>query len=254
MISRYDAYLDGIALSSISSDILVLDIRYTQPSIQLNTFTVAKRQGARIRSKYLEKSSVTVDFAIRAYNTADRQAICNDIVKWAKNGGILQTSDREWQRLRCVCETFPVITSALKWTDTLRIVFSAYALPYWEELTPVEVSLTGSVASKSAYVPGNIDGALVEVDVTANANVNSLWLAVNNLSLGITGVTIASGQTLKISYDDDMIQSIKVGTTSLLANRTGADDLLANCGEDNSFRLEASGAVTANFKVRGLWL
>lgn len=254
MISRYEAILNGVPLSTLSGNILILDIKYNSPSINNETYSVAKKQGERIHRRYLNKSSVTIDFAIREYDIRERQVICSEIVKWAKNGGILQTNDRTGQRLRCVCETFPVISSALKWTDTLSIVFSAYALPYWEEEIPSTLTLTGSNTNGTLYVPGNVDGAFVEASIKANATLSTINLWCNNRTIALANISVASGQTIVISYDYEMIQSIKVGNTSLLDKRVGVDDLLANCGETNSMAVVANASVTVTYSVRGLWL
>lgn len=254
MISRYEAYLNGVALSTISADILITDVEYSAPSIRTDVFSVAKRHGARIYRRYVDKTSVTISFAIRNYDTRARQMICGNVAKWAKNGGILKVNDRDGQRLRCVCENPPSISSALRWTDTMRIVFSAYALPFWEENIPSALQLTGTSATGVLYVPGNVDGAMMEASIKANAALSSVTIGVNGQTLTLSGLSVASGNTIKISYDDNMIMSIKQGNTSLLNKRTGVDDLIVNCGERNIVTLTASASVTADLTARGLWL
>ena len=254
MISRYEAYLNGVALSSVSADILILDVEYPTPTIRTETFSVARRQGLRVHRQYIEKTSVTISFTIRNYDTRARQSICGAVAKWAKNGGILTINDRVGQRLRCVCDTPPMISSALRWGDTLRLVFVAYSLPFWEEVVPSVLQLSGTQENGLLFVPGDVDGAMVEATITANAALTTVTLGVNNLEMVLSGLSISSGQSISITYDDNMIQSIKVGTTSLLNKRTGADDLLVNCGEVNSFSISADASVTVNFSVRWLWL
>lgn len=253
MMSRYEAILNGNALSNIR-DVLITDIQYSSPAIRTDYYSVAKRQGSRIRRRYVDKSSVTIAFMIRAYDIDDRQAICNDVVRWAKNGGVLETNERNGKRLRCVCDSFPAVTSALKWTDNLKITFAAYSLPFWEEKYPATLSLTGTSDTGALYVPGNIDEALIGATITANAAVSQVSLTANGKTMTLSGLSLSSGQTVVISYDDDLIQSIKTGTTSLLNKRTGADDLIAKCGESNSLSVSANASVTVEFNVRGLWL
>lgn len=254
MISRYDVSLNGVPMSSISQKILILDISYESPSINTETFTVAKRQGARIHRRYIGRNTVRISFAIRAYDTFERQEICKSVARWAKNGGVLQTNDKKGQQLRCVCDSFPTVTSALKWTDTIDVVFSAYVLPFWEEISPSSITLIGTSANGVIYVPGSIDGAMVEVSIKANGSLSTVNLRANNTEMKLSDLSVPSGQTIEISYNDEIIQSIKTGNTSLLNKRTGADDLLANCGEMNTFSISANAPVTATFKVRGLWL
>lgn len=254
MISRYEAVLNGQALGDISADILVLDIQYSAPAIKNEVYSVAKRQGVRIYRRYVEKISCVISFEIHTYDTVERQKICNAVQQWAGRGGVLQTNDREGQRLRCVCDTFPVIPSAQKWTEPLSVTFSAYSLPFWEEVVPSVLSLSGTSGSGSLWLPGCMDGVPVEVDITAGGALTTLNLTANGRTLTLSGISVSSGQTIKIAYDDEMIQSIKVGSTSLLNKRSGADDLLADCGVSNSFSFSSNASVTVDFKVRGLWV
>lgn len=254
MISRYEVYLNGASLSSVSPDILVLNIEYSAPETNYSTFNIANRDGGRIRKKYTASVSAKVTFEIHAYNTYKRQAICQDVALWAKNGGILETSDRVGQRLRCVCTQKPVI-NARDWTAPVEMVFTAYVLPFWEDDVETSYSLSaGTSGSGQFFLPGTEDGALVEVDVLAGASLSSVSLTVNGRTLSLTGLSVSNGDTIKITYDDQMIQSIKVGTTSLLGKRTGVDDLIANSGEYNTVSFTSSASVTVTFKARGLWV
>lgn len=254
MISRYEVYLNDIALSKVHPDILILDIQHQPAQIRNTMYNVANRQGANVNKRYIDRASVVVTFEIHNYNIAQRQAIRDEIVKWAKDGGVLRTNDRIHQRLRCICETFPAVTSAKNWTDPLQIVFTAYDLPFWESLMPVELTLTGTTGSGTMYVPGTYGSALVEVTITANADITSVDLTVNGRTLTLSDLTVASGSKIRIRYDGRMIQSIKRGSTSLLKKRSGVDDLLADCGASNSFEFTASASVDVTFSVRGLWL
>ena len=254
MTSRYEAYLNETALSSISPDILVLNIEYSAPETQYITFNVANRDGARIHKNYTSSVSVRITFEIHTYDTLKRQAICQNVALWAKNGGYLETNDRLGQRLRCVCTQKPVLNSR-DWTAPVTIVFTAYVIPFWEQEVPASVTLTaGTSGSDQLYVPGNVDGALTEVDILANASLSSVSLTVNGSTLSLTGLSVSSGNTITITYDDNMIQSIKVGTTSLLNKRTGVDDLVMKCGEYNTVSFSSAASVTVTFKARGLWV
>ena len=254
MISRYEAELNGIALSSLNPNILVLDIKHQSADPQTETYSVGKRNGSRIYRRYYESCSVTILFEIHEYNVWERQSICNAVSAWAKNGGKLETSDRKDQFLQCVCTSFPKVESAKRWTNELSITFTAYAFPFWQEKHIASKAFTGTSGSGTLYIPGNADDALVEVDVKANASLSSVSLTVNGRTLSLTGLSLSTNDVIKISYDGNAIQSIKVGTTSLLDKRSGVDDLLAKCGEYNSFSMSASASATVTFKVRGQWM
>ena len=254
MISRHEAILNGVALSSVSPLIYITDISYPAPTVQTSLYTVAKRQGGRIRRRYIDKNSVVISMMIRAYDVRRRQEICNAIGKWAKDGGILETRDRVGQRLRCVCDNFPTVTSALRWTDPVTVTLSAYEQPFWEEVFPSQLTLTGTSATGALYVPGNAEEAFIEAKITAGAALSSIAMTAGDKTMTLSGLSVASGGIITISYDDEMIQSIKTGNTSLLSKRTGADDLLAECGGETTISISASASVTAEFSARGLWL
>lgn len=250
MISRYEAYMDGKALSSIDPSICVLDIQPGDVSQSIRTVKVAGRAGARVIKKERNSTSVTVIFEIHEYNTVKRDVVCQKIQKWA-DGDILCVSTRPEQQMRCVCEEYPR-ANAKAWTEPLSMTFTAYNPPYWQEKNKTIVTLTGTSASSSVYVPGNVDGAVVELSVKANAAAGGFSVQVGSTSLTVL-VSMAADDVVTITYDDKMIQSIKKGNTSILDKRTGADDLLAKCGQINVFALSSDASVTATFSVRGCW-
>jgi len=254
MISRYEAVLNGQPLSAISADILIRDINYGPPQFRNTTYTLARRNGARIHRRYVERTSVTISFEIHTQRITERQAICNAVQQWARNGGILETNDRAGQRLRCVCDVLPVIGSVLRWTEVLAMTFTAYEVPFWEQIVPETLTQTGSSGSGTLFVPGSVDDALVEVEVTAGGTLTTLSLTANGRTMTLSGISVESGNTVKITYDEHQIQSIRTGNTSLLNKRTGVDDLLVDCGQTNTLGFSADVSCTVEFKVRGLWL
>ena len=128
MRSRYEAFLNDIALSSISADLQVLDISYAVPSIKNVTYTVAKRDGQRVARRYTDQATVTITFELHIYDTVKRQAACQNVAAWAAKGGVLRTSDRMGQQLTCICTTMPTITSAMRWNDAIAVTFTAFPL------------------------------------------------------------------------------------------------------------------------------
>lgn len=255
MISRYEVTLNGISLSTLSANILILDVSYSEPSFNDNSYRVAKRNGARTDDRVFNPKSVSISFEIHAYDIRQRTAIKNAVEAWAKNGGRLEINDHEGQYMRCVCSKFPTIESVRNWTDPLTIQFTANDIPFWQENMPSSITLTaGTSGSGTFFVPGSVNGALVEANIHTNAAITSVALTVNGRTLTLSNITVSSGKDIKITYDDKAIQSIKVGTTSLLGNRTGVTDLLANCGENNTVSFTSDASVTVTFSVRGCWM
>lgn len=253
MISRYHATLNGVGLDAISPKIYIQDISYLPPGHQRATFSVARRDGGRILNRYKEKAGCTITFVIREYNPNKRQSICQSVCAWARDGGVLKTSDRQGQQLNCVCETLPYIASAHKWTDPLSITFSAYVLPYWQDDIQTIASATGTRGSKNIFVPGSAPEAYLSARIVAGSALT--WLSLSTATTGITlnNLSLPAGGTILIDYDENMVQRIRQGNTSILGKRVGDDDLIVTCGKVNTFAYDCSGSMTVTMMVRGLW-
>ena len=257
MIGRYEAYMDGTALSSIDDKILVLDIKYTPATVQRKTERLANRPGARAYGKTIGSAQAVITFEIHEYDTVKRQEICDKITAWA-NGMYLRTSDKAWKRMRCVCDKYPSVQSK-KWTEPVTMTFSAYNPPFWQDMNPVVLTLGGTSGatsgSGSVFVPGNAEDSLVSVTVTAKAGISSLSLTANGNTFSFSGLSLSSGDTVTIGYDDDLMLSIKKGNTSIMGKRaaSSADDLKVNCGKSNAFSFTADGAAVVTFSARGWW-
>jgi len=257
MISRYEAYMDGVALSSISDKLLILDISHEAPRFENRSVQIAKRNGLYIADRYRESAQVTITFALRIYDIAERQHVCQEVVRWAM-GKILQTNDRPNQRLRVICETPPVIESALNWLDAISVVFNGYIVPFWEDAIQSTAVVTG--ATGTLYVPGNVPQniarTVVEVSVEPYATITGITLGCGETSITLSGIHVSSAETLVIDYDEQMNLRIRNGDTSYLNKRTAAssDDLLAVCGAANTLAVDCTSTVKATFKARGLWL
>ena len=252
MINRYEAYRDGVALSSIDGAIMILDIQYPPVSISYRTGRVANRQGVRTYGEYVGETSVTIVFEIHEYDTVKRQAICRRVARWAMYGKYMTTSDRPEERLRCVCDDPPSIQSVKKWTDQIKMTFTAQVLPFWEEVNETRLTITGASGSQSLYIPGNVRGTLVTVSIKANAACENITIASGSTMMMLKGLGLEANDVVLIDYDDNMILRIlKNGTTSILSKRSGSDDLLVDSGKFNTFVVSASASVTATFYVRG---
>ena len=251
MISRYSVTMDNTPMSSISNMLQVLDIHYEPNEFQRNVARMAKGGGAYATNPYRQSVSVTIDFELHIYGTAARQTALQGVIDWA-HGNILRTSDRPGQRLHVVCDSYPSIESAMRWTSPLSVTFTAYALPYWEEDTPVTASITN--ATGTLNVPGNVgeNGAKVDVGITANAALTELTVGVGNNVITLTGIDVPQGGQITFSHDDYGHLRILQGNTSLLNKRSGSDDLIAENGKVSTIRVV--GNATGEFSARGLWM
>lgn len=253
MMSRYSVTLNGEPLLQISPNIVITDVNYDPPKINIETYNVAKRHGSIIHRQYVDKKSVTISFMIREYTTARRQSVCSSVIKWAKKGGTLKINDRQGQHLDCICESYPSVASVRDWLSEVSITFSAFANPFWIDDMPSSITLSGTHGNGMLYVPGDAQETFVEATIKAKADLTYFTLSVGDRTLTVTA-DIQNGHTVKLLYDANMIQRIVDDTTSLLSKRTGADDLIAVCGERNRVAFTASGNADVVFSARGAWL
>ena len=143
MITRYGVWIDGQGLQDIAPAIYITDIIEEAPDEPFETAPLSGYEGSRITSRARRSLMVTVHFAIREYDVMRRRGILQKVREWAQDGG-LTTSEHQDQRLRVVCTGLPVISSAQKWTEQLAVQFTAFALPYWQDMYPVTASGGGT--------------------------------------------------------------------------------------------------------------
>ena len=255
MISRYAVSLHGQDMAEINENLLILDVNYTPASITDTTTGLANRDGALVTRRYKEVSTVTISFALRIYDIAVRQSVCQSVIQWAMKGGKLVINDRPDCFLNVICKTPPAISSARDWTAALTVVFEAYSIPYWQDEQITSYTLTGRNARGSIYVPGSAERTFANVIVKANESVSSLTVGVGDTYITLSGISIPAGRTVLFDYDSEQNLRIRQDSTSLLSKRTPAssDDLVAECGNDNTVYVQANNSVIATYNFRGWW-
>lgn len=257
--SRTRVYLNGVGLADIDPSIIIRDVSYQVPQIATRTVERARYHGSHVTRQRMDTSGVTVTFEIREYSPSFRQSVAERVTAWAMSGGVLTTDDRPGKRLHVVCTTPPAIESALKWTDALTLGFSAFDNPFWEDAHPSLLVLTGISNSGQMYGPGSASDPFVEVDVKpASSTMHSLTLTAGSSTMTFLDLTIPSGKTFSLYYDQSMIlHAVRADTgAALLSKRSAAsaDDLMITRGVFSTVSYTADVSVSATFKTRGLYL
>lgn len=246
MNGRFEVWLDNQPLTAAVPEIVITDIRDSTPEIDLQTYARARGNGLLVGQRTRQSLSVTVSFYLPIYDTEQRKRAMQDVVTWAKAGGSLSTSDRPDQRLRVQMVEPPVLSSAMRWLQECSITFTAYAFPFWENVTPETVTVA-SGGSVSHYIPGNADFA--PVDAVIQATGSTVTITAGNTFITFEGV---SAGTISLSHGEDSILRVESGGVSILSKRTpeSFDDLLAVPGENNAFTVTGG---SATFSIRGVW-
>nr|MBR4281678.1 hypothetical protein [Clostridia bacterium] len=143
MKMRFDAALDGASFAEIDETVILLDIDEPPAEEDIDLARRAMHPGTRITSRIRRKLSVRLRFVVREYDIARRAWIMDRITAWAAKGGWLTINSRPGQRLRVVPERLPAMGSSLKWTAEIELTLTAYERPYWEQIQPMRVTITG---------------------------------------------------------------------------------------------------------------
>lgn len=256
MISRYDVALNGQHMSDLDDNLLVLDVSYPEPSMSSNDTEFGYMDGTIPGDQYITSTSVTITFELHIYDIAEREAVRQKVVSWAKEGGTLTVNDRVGQMLECKCTQYPSVSSVKNWTDTLSITFTAFVTPYWQEVDATTVTVAGINPSANLKTPGNGGYAYVSCSVVAGGTLTSLKITVGDTYIELSNISISRGSTVSISYDSEKHIVIKSGGTSLLSKRTAlsSDNLLAMSGETTRVSIITNVTATTTFSVRGCWM
>lgn len=201
-----------------------------------------------------ETVTVTVSFMIKEPDRAKRQQIITKINGWAKEGW-LTVSTRPWQRIYAVC-TQPANTEAFAWSESMRLVFTAYDEAYWQASVPVTVSDSGTSLTLAVNPLGTHRSCLeAEITNVSGSAVNTLSLAVNGQTMAFEGLNLANNKTLVLGYDEHHYLFAKVDGVSKLSCRTAssADDLWLKPGIANTVQCTCQRNCGVKLIARGAY-
>lgn len=256
-MDRHDVWLKGISIRDCDPRIIVSGITENQPKEKDSVSYLSYAHGGRLAKTLRQELSVSVIVGIKETDMQKRDAVYQAIRKWGRNAGYLNASTRENQRL--YVERMEVKTSGKKWTETITLTLTAYAMPFWENIAAQSAAISTAATSGSALLsaPGNADECAVDAEITAvGGTLNTLTVTVGSTSMSFTALGVSAGAKLAISHTDTGLLTIKNGSTSLMSKRTGAssDDLIAEPGGSNAVSFSANVTCTAKFSTRGRWL
>lgn len=244
-MSRYQVWLNGLALHSLDPAIRITDVQELVPQQLLTTAARAAGDGLHILRQSRQSLCVEVRFVIREYRVEKRKALLQAVQSWACHGGALFLGDRPGQQLRVVMQEPPHLQSALRWTEELSLCFAAFQSPYWEQITPA------CFPAGQVTLPGNGPPAPVDFRWTAASSLESFSVEtpVSRMHLNLS---IAPGQVLTLTHTAS-VPVITLDGQDVLTCRTldSSDDLLLPCGIPSTVDI-SSGQCT--FSARGRWL
>lgn len=257
-MARFDVLLNGVSLSRTVPDMTILDIEYNPASIENVQIDKGNGIGSVITKTGYKGASVVIYYDLSIYDPNERYRAVLAAQEWAIRGGILTTSDREWQYLKVRCINPPAVSSSLKWTDRLSMRFAAEECPFWiaEEADTVSFASTGSMK-----VGGIVDNAPVSATIQSGnstatgTDITSVTVTCGNTQIKLSGMTVDKSDKILIGYDANDFLTIKTDKgVDLMEYRTGSDELLLPCGKTTTVNVVSNSAVTCTLTARGRWL
>lgn len=248
-----EAWMDGEALSALGP-ITIRQVREDAPTIDVDSEAWPRRSGQWVTRARRTELSVTLTVAIREVHDLQARARFAEILaRWAQ-GRALELSNRPERRLLVRCTGAPALGDVRNYAEELRVEFTAYEVPYWEDKYPTSLSLSGSAASGRLYVPGTADTPVCAAIRPTGGSLTSLTLEAGGRLIELTGLNVASGQELRFERDDRDTLAIRYGGASQLSHRSARsdDDLFVAPGR-TEVRLTANVACAATVTARGRW-
>lgn len=251
MARHVEAWMDGVALSSLGP-FLIQGVQEDAPELEQFLAASPGRDGQWLSAQRRRSLTVTLRVAIRElYDLPRRAYAAEQLAAWAQ-GHALQLSNRPERRLLVRCTGIPALGDVRNYTEELRVVWTAWAPPYWESQTPDRVNLTG--ASGTLTVPGTVETPVC-LTVTPESALTSLSVTVGGKTITLAELAVPADTALVFDRDECDRLRITSGGVSLLSKRTAAsaDDLIAAPGRV-AISYTANTTCAVNAEARGRWL
>ena len=261
MILKRRVALGGVQLDELDERIIISGIDEAAGRDTITAVANAAGVGQRITGRRRDTLDVTVKFqmAIKNGDMEARETLLEKVNGWAADGGWLTVGHRPDRRLNVVLAQPPGSGDMFSWSNEFTMVFRAYSVPYWEDSKAV--TITGKTASTGNFgleVPGNVQTvAGLKIENMSGKTINKITLTVDGNSMEFNGLNMAGNAVLTIDHvqksEGLFYFRARIGSTSVMAKRTGANDFYARPGSRTvSFTADRAVRVTAS--VRGRYL
>ena len=253
MPRHVEAWMDGVALSSIDA-VMIRQIHEDPPQLEIVTGERPGRYGERLISTTRKSIRVVIEVVIRElFDLGKRTRIQERLAAWTM-GSVLELSNHPGRRLRVTCSAQPTLGDVRDYTQSLRMEFTAHAVPYWEDAGRTQLTLNGSKNSGKLFIPGTVRTPVSLSIRPTGGKLTAFTATVEGMSIALNGLSVAQDEELRFERDvrDDL--AIVQGGASRLSRRSAesADDLLASPGRA-AVGFAANTQCTVTFSVRGRW-
>ena len=235
MILSRRVALNGVQLDGIHSAVVIRGVDTGVPKESIQAVNRMGGAGQRVTTQHWETLDVSVDFAINvpAGQMALRRQIWESVMEWAIPGGWLTVDHLPDRRMWADKVILPGSGDLREWTESFRLTFRAYSVPFWQTVNPAVVAARGvSSWSGTLGVPGHFRTV---ADVTFHNNgstCTSFSVNCGGNVITLSGISLASGADLRIFHGTDGLLRMTAGGASVYNKRSAgsADDLYLDPG------------------------
>lgn len=253
-LKRLDAWLNGQSLRAVDGIILVPQITEDAPQIETTYGENPGGHGQRLLQRRRVSRRITITVQLRElYDLARRAETLDALNAWAQDG-LLQVSYRPGKQIPVQCVSRPAMGAAREVTGEYTIGFDAAVQPFWEDIVPTSLTLTGAEASGTLIVPGTQPTRVTATVTPTGGALSEFSISAGACAFAFAGLDVAQGTPVTIEYIGHDILAVTAGGVSLLDKRAAAsdDDLLVDPGR-RPVAFEADTACTVTVYARGLW-
>ena len=218
--------------------------------------------GQRMTMQHWETLEVSVTFAIdiNKRELERRREVFDAVMAWAKTKGWLRTTSQPGKRMRVDKVVLPSAGDLRDWTRDYTIIFRAYGVPFWQEISPTALEVNSISNGTRSFEVGGIETTVAEVTAKniSGQTIADFAITVGNNTMTFKGLNLTGAETLRIYHGTDGLLRIRAETSSGYRNvfslRTpeSADDLYVEPGTVNVM-VESKRAVQLTVSAAGRW-
>ena len=251
------AALNGVQLDEIDPRIIIKGIDGASGKETVNAVSLGSGDGTRITGKRRDSTEVAVRFSmnIRRDAITERAAVLESVNAWAAKGGYLTINYKPDRQLLVDDVVTPGEGDLWKRLTEYTITFRARAIPYWQQANATQANTgSGNTGSGVIQVAGSAETAADAVlQNLSGATINTASITIGGKTMSFEDLGLGNGQSLAIDHiiaDGIPVIRARIGSTSVLGKRTGADDFILRPGP-NSFSFSAQRACRMTVSCRG---
>ena len=251
--------LGGVQLDSLDNRILVTGIDEAAGKESISAVSMGYGSGQRITNQHRDTLDITVRFAMNIKNDdmAARSQLLDTVNNWARAGGWLTVGHRSGKQLNVVLAQAPGGGDQFNWGNDFTLVFRAYAVPYWEDVTATETTMEGDAGSMPFTVPGSAETvADFAITNTSGSTIDSIELSSAGNIIKFTDLGLANNATLTIDHIRTAgvyAMRARIGEDSVMIKKGGSDELILKPGS-NSISWDADGDISMVVSAKGRYL